>query len=135
MLVRYGAVGLANTAVYLVLSGAMLAAGTPAAPASLIAWAAAAGLSFVVNRGWTFRSGSTPPYALVRFAIVQSASAGAITGGAVTLTAVSGIGPFVAELCMLPWIVGLAYVVNRRWVFGVSADDRRVEDRGPSDAA
>jgi putative flippase GtrA len=53
---RFGAVGIANTALDATLfSFLTLVAGTPAVAANVVSYSAGIGLSFVLNRGWTFR--------------------------------------------------------------------------------
>jgi putative flippase GtrA len=115
--VRYGVVGLTNTALYLALSGGMLAIDVTPAFASAAAWGLAAMFSFVANQGWTFDMHSSRPHAFARFAVVQLASAGAVTGGALLVADLAGTGPFLAEICVLPLVVASAYVINRTWVF------------------
>ena len=53
---KFGAVGIANTALDIALFSALtLAAHFPAVGANVISYSAGIGLSFAVNRAWTFR--------------------------------------------------------------------------------
>jgi putative flippase GtrA len=52
--VKFGAVGIANTAADVAVFSGLLLAGTPAVPANLVSYSSGIGLSFVLNRAWTF---------------------------------------------------------------------------------
>jgi putative flippase GtrA len=53
---RFGAVGVANTGLDVALYSALtLGAGMPAVSANVASYSAGIGLSFVLNRAWTFR--------------------------------------------------------------------------------
>lgn len=133
-LLRYGVVGLTNTAIYLVLSGILLAVGTAPALASVAGYAAGAVFSFITNQGWTFRVASSRPHAFARFCVVQIVSVTVLTVGALLLSRMTGAGPLLAECCVLPPVVGTAYIVNRNWVFGAGPARGAVSPSPPDPA-
>jgi putative flippase GtrA len=53
---KFGAVGIANTGLDVaIFSFLTLVVGTPAAPANIVSYSSGIGLSFLLNRAWTFR--------------------------------------------------------------------------------
>jgi putative flippase GtrA len=115
---RYGVVGLGNTALYLVVSLLLHQVGIPAYVAAFLAWCVAATFSFVANQGWTFEVASPRPHASRRFLVVQGASAGTLALGAWGLAELTGMGSFLVQVCVVPWVVAGGYIANRNWVFG-----------------
>ena len=127
---RYAVVGLTNTGLYLVVSLLLHLVGVPAYVAAFLAWCIAATFSFVANRGWTFEVESTRPHAPLRFAVVQVASAATLALGSWALAEATGMGSFLAQVCVVPWVVAGGYVANRNWVFG-PASARPAAPPGP----
>lgn len=115
---RYGVVGLTNTALYLVVSLVLHLIGVPAYVAAFLAWCVAATFSFVANQGWTFEVQSPRPHASLRFVVVQGVSAGTLALGSWGLAELTGMGSFLAQVCVVPWVVAGGYIANRNWVFG-----------------
>lgn len=69
---KFGAVGIANTGLDVALFAALtLLAGIPAPVANIASYSAGIGLSFVLNRAWTFRDrrGGRVPVQLTMFAL------------------------------------------------------------------
>lgn len=52
---RFGAVGIANTGLDVALFSALYLAGAPPVAANLVSYSSGIGLSFLLNRAWTFR--------------------------------------------------------------------------------
>jgi putative flippase GtrA len=120
---RFIVVGVANTAVSFATFRGVLALliGTPAAPAIAQVGAYVVGIacSFVLNRGWTFRSGAPRGPELARFVLSQIAM----------LALSSTIIEIDVDLLRLPasasWVVTTAgvavvnYLALHHWVFRV----------------
>ncbi|KRB31284.1 polysaccharide synthesis protein GtrA [Mesorhizobium sp. Root695] len=123
-MLRFGAVGLLNTALgyTLILVGLALGLGDIASNAA--GYAAGLTLGFFLNRQWTFsRAGGFRPGAIVRYAITFLIAYGANLGVVVTAMSAGYIeNPFVhlAGNCLYSVIF---YVGSARFVFVGGPDD------------
>ncbi|MER9136710.1 GtrA family protein [Mesorhizobium sp. M0830] len=123
-MLRFGAIGLLNTALgyTLILAGLALGFGDVASNAA--GYAAGLIIGFFLNRQWTFsRAGGFRPGAVVRYAITFFVAYGANLGIVVTAMSAGYIeNPLVhlAGNCLYSVIF---YVGSARFVFVGSADD------------
>jgi putative flippase GtrA len=104
-MLRFGLVGVTNTAVTLATFWLLVHAGTPAPAASALGFAAGAANGYRLNRTWTFRAASRGPGTLARYVAVQALGA-----------ALSAIGraALAAEVLVLPAVTVVTYVLSRR---------------------
>lgn len=115
--IRFALVGSINTAVDLGIFAALTSlAGLPADRANAISYACGVAMSFVLNRGWTFRDargGIAEQF--TRFIVVSLAS---LLLSTMIVTALSSIMPDVfAKLSSLPVMFLWSYSMTRRFVF------------------
>ena len=115
-IVRFCAVGVANTAITLGAFALLVALGLPAPAASAMAWALAAVNSFQLNRRWTFAGLGMARHAVLRFAAAQGAGALASAGG-VFILGHAGWPHMAAECVILPCVTVALYSVSRLLVF------------------
>jgi putative flippase GtrA len=115
-LVRFCAVGAANTAITLAAFAALVALGLPAPAASGIAFGVGAVNSYQLNRRWTFAGLGMARNALLRFAAAQGAGALASAGGVFVLEH-AGWPHLAAECVILPCVTAALYSVSRLLVF------------------
>jgi len=86
---RFGLIGVANTALDAGVFGALLQAGTPVLLANLAGWTAGVCLSFWANSRWTFQPAAGPlPQRFARFA--ASGAAVSLLTSSVILASLSG---------------------------------------------
>lgn len=109
-----GAVGtLAHYATLIALASGF---GVAAAWAAMVGAGVGAGVNYVLNRNFTFRSARRHGEALPRFlglAALGIALNGAIVGGLVRLGSAYLIAQVVATLLIL----GINFIVSRKWIF------------------
>jgi putative flippase GtrA len=115
---RFGAVGIANTALDIALfSFLTLVAGAPAVAANVVSYPAGIGLSFVLNRVWTFRDRDRQRAwrQLILFA------AGSLVGLAVSTLVVAVLvgawGPLPAKAASIAATFAWNYLFANRVVF------------------
>jgi putative flippase GtrA len=119
-LVRYGLVGVTNTALTLATYAALVALGAPVPLAAAMGWGAGAVNGYLLNRGWTFRSVLTGARPLLRYVIV--ALVGAALDAVATAVAVGHdhLPRLAGEVAILPAVTVVTFVLCRRWVFAVT---------------
>ena len=115
---KFGAVGVANTGLDIaVFSFLTLIAGVPAVTANLVSYSAGIGLSFMLNRSWTFRDRNQrhPWNRLILFA------AGNLTGLAlstlIVATLVGSWGPLYAKAASVGATFLWSYLFSNHVVF------------------
>jgi putative flippase GtrA len=119
-LLRFCAVGVANSAVTLAAFTILSALGCPATAASALAFGAGAVNSFVANRRWTFGDLPAADRAWLRFALIQGM--GALTSAAgVGALAAAGWPHLAAECAILPCVTAGLYCLPRLFVFRTQA--------------
>ncbi len=117
-LIRYGLVGLANTAFGLSLIYlAMSVFGLAPALANAVGFAAAFLFSYWLNRRWTFRSDAHVGRSLTGFA--AACAVGYALNLAAVLTAINfmQINPYIAQLFGVAIYAGFVFVVSKLFVF------------------
>jgi putative flippase GtrA len=113
---RFLVVGASNTALSLVVYGALLTSGTPYWLGGAFGFAAGAVNGYVLNRRWTFASpDSTATRA--RYLAVQLAGLGATTGLLWLLVSPAGLDRVGAYLVTIPVVTVAMFVANRGWTF------------------
>lgn len=116
-LVRYGVVGVLNTAVGLVLILGLHAAGLGVTLANLLGYAACWALAFALNRSWTFEDSRQPtPARLVLWTAVTGGSLAANLALVATLVT-TGVPYPAAQLCGCLLYSSLAFFGARHVVF------------------
>lgn len=115
-ILRFGVVGLANSAVTLAAFTVLAALGCPAAAAAALAFAAGAVNSFVCNSRWTFSDLAPTGRAWWRFAVIQGIGAVASAAGVGALAA-RGWPHLAAECAILPCVTLTLYALSRLLVF------------------
>jgi putative flippase GtrA len=117
-LARYLVVGVSNTAITLVVYGALVRAGLPAVAASVLGFAAGAVNGFRLNRGWTFRSDRRGASAATRYVIVLLIGLGLNAIGVALAVGVAGLPKGAGEIAALTPVTATTFVLARAWVFG-----------------
>jgi putative flippase GtrA len=110
--VRYGLVGVSNTALTFVAYTLLVAAGVAAPVASALGFALGAANGYALNRRWTFGTSGH----VVRYVLVQAAGAAASAAG-VALARGDGLPRVPAELVVIPAVTLLTYALARTVVF------------------
>ncbi len=113
---RFGVVGVVNTAITVAVFAALDALGAPGPAASALAFCAGAVNSFQLNRRWTFSDIPTARGAWVRFVAVQGLGAVLSAAGVAALEA-AGWAHLAAECAILPCVTLVVYSLARLLVF------------------
>jgi putative flippase GtrA len=116
-LVRYGLVGVTNSALTLVAYAGVIAVGAPAPLAAAVGWATGAVNGYLLNRGWTFRSDRRGARAALRYAAVALVGAALDALGVAVLVGHEGLPHVAGEVAILPVVTALTFLLCRRWVF------------------
>lgn len=117
-LIRFGAVGLAATALHLgVAWGLGAATAWPLAAVNAAAYATAVGLSYLGHRFWSFQSRRPTAHSLPRFLALSAACLGASTGIAALVEAATDWPRAVALTLAAASVPPVSYLVARRAVF------------------
>lgn len=119
-LIRFGVVGVCNTAITLA-SYTLLVDGLGAfAPvASAIAFGLGAVNGYILNSRWTFATPNGGPAMLARYVVVQGTGALMSAGGVRLGTTTLRMHHLVAEIVILPLVTITTYTLSRRVVFRV----------------
>lgn len=117
-LVRFGLVGVSNTAIGLGAYALLLHAGMPYLPAGAIAWCLGTLNGYQWNRLWTFRRASHRTVMLGRYLLVGLVGLVLNSGLLALFVQVVGLGEFVAEVVSLPLVAVSTFTLNRVWTFG-----------------
>jgi putative flippase GtrA len=116
-LVRYGLVGVTNTALTLAAYSALIALGAPVALAAATGWAVGAVNGYRLNRGWTFRCALTGAGPATRYVMVAALGAGLDALGTTVAVGHDHLPRLAAEIAILPAVTIVTFVLCRRWVF------------------
>jgi putative flippase GtrA len=116
-LVRYGLVGVTNTALTLATYAALLAVGAPTPVAAATGWAVGAANGYRLNRAWTFRSVLTGAGPATRYVMVAALGAGLDAVGTTIAVGHDHLPRLAAEVAILPAVTVVTFVLCRRWVF------------------
>ena len=109
--VRYGTVGVANTALTFLAFALLTRAGMPASAASALGFGAGAVNGYLLNRAWTFRARGS----LGRYVAVQAV--GAVTSAAAVGVVATAVPRLAAEVLVIPAVTLLTFALVRRHVF------------------
>jgi putative flippase GtrA len=123
--VRYGLVGLSNTALTFVAYTLLTAAGAAAPAASAIGFALGAVNGYLLNGRWTFAGSARGAATLARYVAVQALGAAASAAG-VALARGDGVPRIPSELAVLPAVTLLTYALARTVVFAACGSSRDV---------
>ena len=115
-LVKFGLVGLTNAAISLVCDAALLGAGVPYLPATVLAFAAGATNGYVWNRRWTFGAadGRRPRIA---YCIVQATGLVATVALVALIVTFTQLGHLPAYLAAAITVTAATFLANRGWTF------------------
>jgi putative flippase GtrA len=116
-LVRYGLVGVTNTAVTLATYAIVIAVGLPVPIAAIAGWTAGAVNGYRLNRAWTFRSALTGAGPAARYVVVAAFGAGLNAIGATIAVGHEHLPRLAGEVAILPAVTLVTFVLCRRWVF------------------
>jgi putative flippase GtrA len=116
-LVRYGLVGVTNTAVTFGAYAALVALGVPPVAAAAGGWAAGAVNGYRLNRAWTFRSALRGASPAARYVAVAVLGAGLDAAGVAIAVGDGDLPRMLAEVAILPAVTVVTFVLCRRWVF------------------
>jgi putative flippase GtrA len=117
-MLRFGIVGVSNTAVTLVTFWLLIRIETPPPAASALAFAAGAANGYRLNRTWTFRVTSGGPRTLARYVGVQALGAALSAAGMSVIASDLPLTHLAAEALVLPVVTMLTYVLSRRVFYG-----------------
>ncbi len=113
---RFLCVGVGNTLISFAAYLLLLVAGTPAALAAALAFAAGAVNGYVFNRRWTFAAADSTRARAV-YVVVQAAGALATSGGVWLLVHEASVGRIGAYAAAVPPVTVATFVANRGWTF------------------
>ena len=116
-LVRYGLVGITNTALTLAAYAAVVAVSLPVPLAAVTGWAVGAVNGYRLNRAWTFRSVLTGARPAARYVVVALVGAGLNAIGATFAVGHEHLPRLAGEVAILPAVTVVTFVLCRRWVF------------------
>ncbi len=123
-IVRFGIVGVANTAIYTGTYAGLLALDFPYLDASVCAYIVAISIAYFLNHRFTFRVAEHHGSLVARFFGVQ-------VGGAIVNIALLALlidvwhwDEFLAQLVLLPPVVTATFLLNRLVVFHEHVDTR-----------
>jgi putative flippase GtrA len=120
--VRFGVVGVLNTALTLMIIYTLMYVHTNPYVANAVGYACGVAMSFTLNRRWTFRSNQRPDLLLVgRFLVAMGC---AYFANLATLYAGirAGASPYVAQLLGMPVYTLCFFLVSKFFVFRKSGD-------------
>jgi putative flippase GtrA len=115
---RFGLVGVSNTALTFSSYAALVWLGAPAPGAAAVGFALGAANGYRLNRGWTFRVGASGRAAATRYVLVALLGTGLDAGGVATATGPGHLPRLAAQVVVLPAVSLLTFGLCRRWVFG-----------------
>jgi putative flippase GtrA len=116
-LLRFGLVGVSNTAVTLASYALLAAGGLPAPSASAAAFALGAANGYRLNRSWSFRGSRQGPGTVARYVGVQALGT-LLSGAGVRLVSSDlALRRLAAEVVVLPVVTLVTYVLSRTLVF------------------
>lgn len=118
-LLRFCTVGVINTLLTLAAFVVLTHLGTPAAPASALAFALGAVNGYLLNRRWTFRTATGGALTIVRYIAVQAVGAGLSAAGVALAGSDLAVRHVAAEALVLPVVTLTTYTLARRLVFRV----------------
>jgi putative flippase GtrA len=126
-MLRFGIVGVANTANYTGLYAGLLALGVSYLDASVLAYTAAISIAYYLNHRFTFRVAEHSSTLVARFFAVQAAAAVVNIALLAALVEMGGMHPLVAQFVTLPPVVLSTFLLNRLVVFRQHVDTRLTE--------
>lgn len=115
-LVRFGLVGMLNTALNLAVYVALLRAGAPYVLAAPMGFITGAVMGYWLNRRWTF-SAADSVRARILYALVLGAGAACTSLLVLLFVRVGGAGKLGAYLASIPPVTLAMFAANRRWTF------------------
>lgn len=123
-MVRFGIVGVANTAIYTGSYAALLAIGVAYVGASVAAYVVAISIAYFLNHRFTFRVADHSSSLVARFFAVQAGAAVANIAILAVLVEGAGMHPLTAQFVTLPPVVLSTFALNRLVVFRQHVDTR-----------
>jgi putative flippase GtrA len=126
---RFGAVGLVNTAVgLLVILGSRAFLGLGDVAANGLGYACGLALSFMLNRSWTFGDRGPVWTIALRFAGVVGAAWAVNIACVLVLVRIGLAAPLAHAFGIAPYSIGV-YLGCRWWVFAAGYERRSIETR------
>lgn len=129
--VKFGVVGVSNTAITLIVYTLLLDVfGVWYVAASAIGFAVGAVNGFLWNRAWTFRGHVGDALTPVRWFVVQGC--GLLCNSALVYLFVdgAGVGKLVAQVLTIMIVTVLTFIANRSWTFRAQASPALLESDG-----
>ncbi|MCS6944601.1 MAG: GtrA family protein [Sutterellaceae bacterium] len=115
--VRFGCGGAVNTAVGLACIFAAMALGADEVTANMAGYGVGLGLSFTLNRRWTFESDGRAGMQLLRFLAAFVIAYCTNLGSVLLLRDVVGVNAYIAQACgVVPYTI-VFFLLSRYFVF------------------
>jgi putative flippase GtrA len=130
-ILRFGVVGLSNTALAFAVYVIALKLGLPYLVSMFIAYAVGLVNGYTWNRSWTFETGPFEMAEFVRYLTVQAIGLGANAIALVFAVESLGWGHIVSELFAFIPVVAITFLLNRHWTFQPNEYPAPVEDSQP----
>lgn len=118
--VRYGAIGLSSTVLYLGVYGAVLLLGIGFGLASLAGFAGSGVYGYRMHDRWTFRTNTPTAAGLARWLMLQGTVFVVNLAALWLLVHEAGADRLLAQVVLLPLIAGATYLLSRRRVFAAA---------------
>lgn len=116
-IVKYGIVGVSNTAIDFAVYVTLVSLGVWYLLAKVLAMVVACLNGYTWNRRWTFRAGAHAHAMLGKYALVQTTALGFNLVLLATLVEVVGLHEIVAQAIALPVVVVVGFLGQRHWTF------------------
>lgn len=123
-MLRFGIVGVANTAIYTGTFAALLAIGLHYVQSSVLAYVVAISIAYFLNHRFTFRVADHSSALVARFFAVQVGAALANIAILAVLVERAHMDPLIAQFVTLPPVVLSTFALNRLVVFRQHVDTR-----------
>jgi putative flippase GtrA len=119
---RFGFVGLFNTALTLMVIYALMSINTNPYLANAVGYACGMAMSFTLNRRWTFRSSQRPSLSLVGRFLAAMGCAYLANLATLHVSIRAGASPYVAQLLGMPVYTLCFFLVSKFFVFRKAGD-------------
>jgi putative flippase GtrA len=119
---RFGFVGLLNTALTLMVIYALMSIHANPYLANAVGYACGMAMSFTLNRRWTFRSSQRPSLSLVGRFLVAMGCAYLANLATLHASISAGASPYISQLLGMPVYTLCFFLVSKFFVFRKSGD-------------
>lgn len=130
-ILRFGVVGLFNTALVFAVYVGALKLGLPYLISAFIAYVVGLGNGYTWHRNWTFETGPFEMNELARYLTVQGIGLGANAIALIFAVESLGWGYIVSELFAFTPVVAITFLLNHHWTFQPDRYPAPVDDDQP----